>query len=144
MENRERDRVSQRTSPTEAGQRNRQVEEGKGREHNSGTSAEFGQSIGRSENLEGGTMNNNRNRTDNRNDEVNSNSNLGNESSRRPTGSDYSSSTGRSSGSMGGSSSSNDISSDTGKRRGNSTGEMGSTGSSGKSSNWGDSSEGRH
>ena len=61
MENRERDRVSQRTSPTEAGELNRRVEEEKGREHNSGTSAEFGQKIGRSENLEGGNM---RNRND--------------------------------------------------------------------------------
>lgn len=56
MENRERDRVSQRASPTEAGEINRRVEEEKGREHNSGTSAEFGQKIGRSENLEGGNM----------------------------------------------------------------------------------------
>jgi hypothetical protein len=56
MENRERDRVSQRSSPTEAGELNRRVEEEKGREHNSGTSAEFGQKIGRSENLEGGNM----------------------------------------------------------------------------------------
>jgi hypothetical protein len=56
MENRERDRVSQRDSPTEAGEINRRVEEEKGREHNSGTSAEFGQKIGRSENLEGGNM----------------------------------------------------------------------------------------
>jgi len=61
MENRERDRVSQRSSPTEAGELNRRVEEEKGREHNSGTSAEFGQKIGRSENLEGGNM---RNRND--------------------------------------------------------------------------------
>lgn len=58
MENRERDRVSQRASPTEAGEINRRVEEEKGREHNRGTSAEFGQSIGRSENLEGGNMQN--------------------------------------------------------------------------------------
>jgi len=56
MENRERDRVSQRSSPTEAGELNRRVEEEKGREHNSGTSAEFGQKIGRSENLEGGNI----------------------------------------------------------------------------------------
>lgn len=56
MENRERDRVSQRASPTEAGELNRGVEEEKGREHNSGTSAEFGQKIGRSENLEGGNI----------------------------------------------------------------------------------------
>lgn len=61
MENRERDRISQRSSPTEAGELNRRVEEEKGREHNSGTSAEFGQTMGRSENLEGGDM---RNRND--------------------------------------------------------------------------------
>lgn len=61
MENRERDRVSQRSSPTEAGETKRRVEEEKGREHNSGTSAEFGQKIGGSENLEGGNM---RNRND--------------------------------------------------------------------------------
>ena len=54
MENRERDRVSQRDTPTEAGQINRQVEEEKGRQHHSGTTAEFGQNIGRSEKLEGG------------------------------------------------------------------------------------------
>jgi hypothetical protein len=53
MENRERDRVSQRSSPTEAGDLNRRVEEKKGREHNLDTTAEFGQKIGRSENLEG-------------------------------------------------------------------------------------------
>ena len=58
MENRERDRVSQRSSPTEAGELNRRVEEKKGREHNLDTTAEFGQKIGRSENLEGGNMRN--------------------------------------------------------------------------------------
>jgi hypothetical protein len=62
MENRERDRVSQRTEPTEAGQLNRQTLEEIGREVNSGTTAEFGQQIGRSEDLrEGGEM---PNRTD--------------------------------------------------------------------------------
>ncbi|HEX2832266.1 MAG TPA: hypothetical protein VHW00_04585 [Thermoanaerobaculia bacterium] len=129
MENRERDRVSQRTTPTEAGQINRHVEEEKGRQQNSGTSAEFGQSIGRSENLEGGTMDNNK-----RDGMNNSNSDLGSESSRRP-GSDYNSSVGRSSGS--------EIQ-DTGKRRGSSTGEVGNSGTSGRSGNFGDSSEGRH
>jgi hypothetical protein len=49
MENRERDRVSQRDTPTDAGQINRQVEEEKGRQHHSGTTAEFGQNIGESE-----------------------------------------------------------------------------------------------
>jgi hypothetical protein len=88
MENRERDRVSQRTSPTEAGRINREVEEEKGREQNSGTSAEFGQKIGRSENLEGGEMDNkNRNR----------NMDLENEPSRRPGSEGFGSSSGRSS-----------------------------------------------
>ena len=49
MENRERDRVSQRTTPTDAGQVNRQVEEEKGRREHSDTTAEFGQNIGESE-----------------------------------------------------------------------------------------------
>lgn len=129
MENRERDRVSQRTTPTEAGRINRQVEEEKGREQNSGTSAEFGQNIGRSENLEGGTMDNNK-----RSGMNNPNSDLDRESSRRP-GSDYNSSVGRSSGS--------EIQ-DTGKRSGGSTGEMGNNDSNRSSRNIGDSSEGRH
>jgi hypothetical protein len=89
MENRERDRVSQRTSPTEAGRINREVEEEKGREQNSGTSAEFGQSIGRSENLEGGEMNNSKNR--------NRNTEMENESSRRSGSEGFGSSSGRSS-----------------------------------------------
>ena len=50
MENRERDRVSQRTEPTEAGEINRQVEERKGREENK--NADFGQKIGQAEKLE--------------------------------------------------------------------------------------------
>jgi len=58
MENRERDRMSERDSSTEAGDLNRRVESEKGRQNNSGTSAEFGQKIGRSENLEGGDMQN--------------------------------------------------------------------------------------
>ena len=58
MENRERDRVSQRTSPTDAGELNRKVSEEQGREKNSGTSAEFGQSVGRAEKLEGGAVGN--------------------------------------------------------------------------------------
>jgi len=100
MENRERDRVSQRTAPTEAGQLNRSVEEEKGRRENSGTSAEFGQSIGRSENLsEGGEMN--RNRNDDRVTGNNSNSSVGNESTRRSGMGDMGSSSGRSSGSTG-------------------------------------------
>jgi hypothetical protein len=136
MENRERDRMSQRSTPTEAGQINRHAEEEKGRQHNSGTSAEFGQNIGRSENLEGGTMDNNRSGMNN------SNSDAGDEPSRRP-GSDFESSVGRSGsiGNMGGGGS--EIQ-DAGRRRGNSTGEMGNTGTSGKSGSIGDSSEGRH
>ncbi|HEY0160363.1 MAG TPA: hypothetical protein VGF28_23960 [Thermoanaerobaculia bacterium] len=50
MENRERDRVSQRTTPTDAGEINRQVEEEKGREQNK--NADFGQKIGQAENLD--------------------------------------------------------------------------------------------
>ena len=76
MENRERDRVSQRTTPTEAGDINRHVSEEKGRE-NSGTGTEFGQKIGRSENLEGGTMEN-RNKS--------GMDKMENEESRRPSG----------------------------------------------------------
>ncbi len=53
MENRERDRVSQRTTPTEAGELNRKTEEARGRDH--GSTVEFGQHIGQSENLEGGS-----------------------------------------------------------------------------------------
>ena len=113
MENRERDRVSQRTTPTEAGQLNRSVEEEKGRRENSGTTAEFGQSIGRSENLsEGGEMNRNRN-----NDQVTDRkSSMENESTRRSGIGNMGSSSGRSSGSTGSSSSNNDQSS--GRNRG--------------------------
>jgi hypothetical protein len=108
MENRERDRVSQRTAPTEAGELNRRVEEEKGREHNSGTSAEFGQKIGRSENLEGGNM---RNQNDEPMTNIGSSPGSGrevreDETSRREIGgsSGFGSSSGRSSGSgsMGG------------------------------------------
>jgi hypothetical protein len=149
MENRERDRVSQRSSPTEAGDLNRRVEEGKGREHNSGTSAEFGQKIGRSENLEGGDM---RNRNDEPMTNIGGNS-TGSEvredesSSRRGTG-DFGSSSGRtgSTGSMGGGGSKQsgsekwrdeDSSRDTSE-------SSGSSGSSGSSSKMGSSTEGRH
>jgi hypothetical protein len=111
MENRERDRVSQRTSPTEAGELNRRTEEEKGRE--TGSSVEFGKNIGRSEDLdantEGGTMNRNRKQQDNM-------GSMENESSRRSGGeSGYGSSSGRSSsgssGSMNRGSSSSDVSS---------------------------------
>lgn len=49
MENRERDRMSRRSTPTEAGELNRGTEEEKGREKNRGTEAGFGRSIGRAE-----------------------------------------------------------------------------------------------
>ncbi len=121
MENRERDQVSQRTTPTEAGQINRHVEEEKGREQNSGTSAEFGQKIGRSENLsEGGEMQN-----------KNKNMEMENESTRRSGAEGFGSSSGRSSNmSRGESNMSRD---DKSPGRGGS-GTLGSTGSS----------EGRH
>lgn len=96
MENRERDRVSQRTKPTEAGRINREVSEERGREQNSGTGAEFGQSIGRAENLsEGGEM---RNKDNERN--MNKNVGMGNEQSRRPGSEGFGSSSGRRSGSL--------------------------------------------
>ena len=75
MENRERDRVSQRSSPTDAGRINRETSEEIGRKTNSGTNAEFGQSIGRSENLrEGGEM-----------DRKKRDESMENESTRRPS-----------------------------------------------------------
>ena len=97
MENRERDRMSQRSSSTDAGDVNRRTSEEKGRE-NSGTGTEFGQNIGRSENLgEGGNM-------ENRN--KGSMGNMENEESRRPSGDKgFGSSSGRSSGSSSGSNS---------------------------------------
>lgn len=126
MENRERDRVSQRTTPTEAGQLNRSVEEEKGRQENSGTSAEFGQSIGRSENLsEGGEMNRNRNNDQITNDRMG----MENESTRRSGSGSMGSSQGRSSGSMG----SSDVS-DNERSGGRNSGNSGI----------GDSSSGRH
>jgi hypothetical protein len=95
MENRERDRVSQRTSPTEAGRINREVSEERGREQNSGTSAEFGQKIGRAEDLsEGGEMNNR-----DKNENMNRNVGMGSESTRRSGSESYGSSSGRQSGS---------------------------------------------
>ena len=124
MENRERDRVSQRTTPTEAGELNRHVEEERGREVNSGTSAEFGQKIGRAENLsEGGEM---RNKNESN---VNKNVGMGNESSRRSGSEGYGSSSGRSSGSMGDKGSSN-ISSDRSPGRGSNSGSLDSSESS--------------
>jgi hypothetical protein len=50
MENRERDQVSQRDTPTEAGELNRRTEEEKGKENNA--NADFGQKIGQAENLD--------------------------------------------------------------------------------------------
>jgi hypothetical protein len=141
MENRERDRVSQRDAPTEAGELNRKVEEERGKALNSGTDAEFGQSIGRSENLEGGHMDNNRK---NKGSMGNSDSSMGGESSRNSnSGSSYGSSTGRSGsvGNMGGGGSDFESSSDRSSRQGNrdSNSEIGNTRSS-----RGDSSSGRH
>lgn len=57
MENRERDRVSQRTTPTDAGQVNRRTEEAKG--HHDGSTVEFGQHIGEAENAGGSDDNDN-------------------------------------------------------------------------------------
>lgn len=135
MENRERDRVSQRTTPTDAGQINRHVEEEKGREVNGGTSAEFGQSIGRSENLsEGGEMRN-RNQDDMSDKHMNRDmdNDMSNESGRHSGSGSMGSSSGRNSGSR-----DEDSSNISGNQRSNrsSTGELGSTGTG--------SSEGRH
>ncbi|HEU4888810.1 MAG TPA: hypothetical protein VFV49_13065 [Thermoanaerobaculia bacterium] len=125
--------MSQRSSPTEAGELNRRVEEEKGREHNSGTSAEFGQKIGRSENLEGGNM---RNRNDEPMTNIGSSTGSGrevreDESSRRSGSGDFGSSSGRSSGSgsMGGKQKESNKSSDDDRSDNRS---------------WKDSSEGRH
>lgn len=52
MENRERDRVSQRTSSTEAGEVNRRTEEQKGKQDGS---VDFGKKIGKSEGFEDGS-----------------------------------------------------------------------------------------
>lgn len=127
MENRERDRVSQRTSSTDAGRIDRNVSEERGREQNSGSGAEFGQSIGRAENLsEGGEMRN-------RDNERNGNKNVGmdDEPGRRPGSDGFGSSPGGRSGSVDDQSSS--ISRDESPGRSGS-GSLGKTGSS----------EGRH
>jgi hypothetical protein len=50
MENRDRDKVSRNTQSTEAGDVNRQTSSNVGKDKND-TSADFGQNIGRSENL---------------------------------------------------------------------------------------------
>lgn len=94
MDNRERDRVSKRTTGTEAGDVNRKTSEKVGREQNSGTSAEFGQNIGRSDYLsEGGEMDSKRDRKS----EDLRNKNVDSESTRRPGSEGYGSSSGRSS-----------------------------------------------
>jgi hypothetical protein len=129
MENRERDRVSQRTQPTEAGRINREVSEERGREQNSGTGAEFGQSIGRAEDLsEGGEM---RNKDNERN--MNKNVGMGNEQSRRPGSEGFDSSSGGGTGPMDNEQGTN-ISRDDKSPGRSGTGTLGSTGSS----------EGRH
>lgn len=95
MDNRERDR-SPRSSSTETGRKNRDVSGERGRERNSGTDAEFGQSIGRAENLsEGGEM---RNRDQESN--VKRNTGMGGETSRRPDTEGLGSSPGRRSGQL--------------------------------------------
>jgi hypothetical protein len=135
MDNRERDRVSQRNTPTDAGELNRGFEEEKGRRQHSDTTAEFGQNIGESEfpnDSKGGNMNN-RNR-----DDV-SKSNIERESTRRSGLGDMGSSSGRSSGSSNEIGSDRSSSNSSSSRRG-SSGELGSTGSSDRS----DRNEGRH
>ena len=128
MENRERDRMSERSAPTDAGRLNRATDEERGRDVNRGTSAEFGQSSGRSENLEQGeTMRRDR-------DESNTgrmDRNVENESSRREGSGEFGSATGRSGsyGHRGGGGS--DISRDEKLNRRGSE-EMGSTGESTK------------
>jgi hypothetical protein len=141
MENRERDRMSQRTSSTDAGDLNRSVEEKKGREHNSGTSAEFGQGIGRSENLEGGNM---RNRNDEPMTNIGSSTGSGREvreddTSRRGTGSS-------SSGDFSSSGSSKQKGSESWRDEESSSTGSSNTGSSSNDSNRSrnDSGEGRH
>jgi hypothetical protein len=143
MENRERDRVSQRTSPTEAGDINRQASEERGREQNSGTSAEFGQKIGRSEDLsEGGEMHNKDDKNVNRSTGMGSGTgsgmgnDMGNESTRRPGSEGY----GSSSSDRQGSSGEQNISGSQQRKGSSGSGSLGNTGSSDR----GGSSEGRH
>lgn len=135
MENRERDRMSQRTTPTEAGEINRRTEEAKGRDEGSGV--EFGKNIGRSEDLDanttGGTM---------RDDENRNQDSMENESTRRSGGeSGYGSMSGSTSGrsgsigNMGGGGSMDNSDSGSNSRGGS----MGN-----RNSSSGDSSEGRH
>jgi hypothetical protein len=96
--NRDRDRASKQTEPTSAGQNNRKASEETGSKHNSGTTAEFGQSIGRSETLEGGAMGNRNEENVSGNSRSNTSRtehNMEQESTRRPSGSGFDSSTGR-------------------------------------------------
>lgn len=51
MQNPDRDKISRSTGPTDAGDVNRATSEHSGSSHQNSTSAEFGQNIGRSENL---------------------------------------------------------------------------------------------
>lgn len=156
MENRERDRVSQRATPTAAGDVNRRTEEQKGRDD--GTSVEFGKNIGQSENLTSDTGKENFMNRDkdlnsegigsSRDSEMDKNKNSSNiGSTGRNSGSEgFGSSSGRgSSGSMGGNVSSE---SDTGNVSGSgsrqSSGNSGSLGSTGSTKGSSGSSEGRH
>jgi hypothetical protein len=123
--------MSRRSTPTEAGELNRDVSERSGREVNSGTSAEFGQGIGRSENLEGGEMKN----RDRENSGIGSERLNENEQSRRPSSGQFGQ-TGRSSGSGDMSGSSKNVD------RGSS--EISSDRDVSDRSNRDDSSEGRH
>ncbi len=52
MDNKDRDKVSQGTRPTDAGDINRDVESSRGMERHDDSDASFGQKIGESENLE--------------------------------------------------------------------------------------------
>jgi hypothetical protein len=89
MRNRDRDSISQSERPTDAGDVNRRTEEERGR--NSGTDARFGQSIGRSEDNQGGEMRNkNEEKLNDRNQDRNE------ETSRREGSGSFGSSTGRS------------------------------------------------
>jgi hypothetical protein len=95
MQNRDRDSLSQSKRPTDAGEINRRTEEERGRDRNRGTDARFGQSIGRSENNEGGEMRN-RDEKDQVNDRNKNDRNRIDESSRREGSGSFGSSTGRS------------------------------------------------
>ncbi|MEO8383443.1 MAG: hypothetical protein ABI779_27550 [Acidobacteriota bacterium] len=98
MNNREKDRTSQRTQHSDAGEVKRPMGE-QSREGKSGTGVELGQKIGRAENLdenEGGMMRN----KDDRNDSDLRNTNRGSEPNRKSGSEGFGSSSGRRSGSM--------------------------------------------